>query len=294
MNSIDDAVMQAVQRLEIRARHRVEALFGGAYRSAFKGRGLEFAEVRPYQRGDDVRAIDWNVSARMDDTYVKVFEEEREQTVIVAVDVSASQAFGTGAATKRIVATEAAALVAFSALHHQDAVGLLLFTDRIEVQRPPRNTRRHVLHSLRTLLGHTPQSRGTDLRVPLRYLLARMRRPATVLLVSDFMDDGYASLLRAVGRRHDLVGMHVHDPGEAELPRGGLIPLTDAETGTTRLVDARDAATRRAVAQAAQERHARIANTLRQAQAGYLPLSTAGDTAEALISFFQRRIHARS
>lgn len=294
MKNIDDTVQGAVRRLEIRARHRVEALFGGAYRSAFKGRGLEFAEVRPYQRGDDVRAIDWNVSARMDDTYVKVFEEEREQTVIVAVDVSASQAFGTGAAPKRTVATEVAALVAFSALHHQDAVGMLLFTDQIEVQRPPRNTRRHVLHSLRTLLSHTPASRQTDLRVPLRYLLARMRRPATVLLVSDFMDDGYASLLRAVAHRHDLIGVHVHDPGEAALPKGGLIPLTDAETGTTRLVDARDPATRRAIAQAAQERQARIAATLRQAQAGYLPLPTTGDTAEALIGFFQRRIRARS
>jgi uncharacterized protein (DUF58 family) len=294
MKNIDETVQHAVRRLEIRARHRVEALFGGAYRSAFKGRGLEFAEVRPYQRGDDVRAIDWNVSARTGDTYVKVFEEEREQTVIVAVDVSASQAFGTGAATKRTVATEVAALVAFSALHHQDAVGLLLFTDQIEVQRPPRNTRRHVLHSLRTLLSHTPASRQTDLRVPLRYLLARMRRPATVLLVSDFMDDGYASLLRAVAHRHDLIGVHVHDPGEAELPPGGLIPLTDAETGTTRLVDARDPATRRAVKQAAQEHQAQVASILRTAQADYLSLPTTGNTAEALIGFFQRRIHAHS
>jgi len=294
MNSIDDAVMQAVQRLEIRARHRVEAIFGGAYRSAFKGRGLEFAEVRPYQRGDDVRAIDWNVSARMDETYVKVFEEEREQTVMLVVDVSASQAFGTGNSTKRTTATEAAALLAFSALYHQDAVGLLLFTDQVEVLRPPRNTRRHVLHSLRTLLGHEPASRGTDLRVPLRYLLDGMTHPATVVLISDFVDDGYATLLRAAARRHDLIGLHVHDPGEATLPPHGLIPLTDAETGTTRWADARDPATRHAVKQAAADRHAQAAATLRQAQADYLLLPTTGDTAETLIGFFQRRIRVRS
>ena len=293
MENLDEA-RHAVRRLEIQARHRVEALFGGAYRSAFKGRGLEFAEVRPYQRGDDVRSIDWNVSARTGETYVKVFEEEREQTVVVAVDVSASQAFGTGPSTKRTVAAEAAALVAFSALHHQDAVGLLLFTDRIEVQRPPRNTRRHVLHSLRTLLSHTPASRQTDIRVPLRYLLARMQRPTTVLLISDFMDQGYASLLRAVAHRHDLIGVHVHDPGEATLPPDGLVPLIDAETGTTRLVDARDPQTRREVQQAAQARQTRVASTLRTAQADYLPLPTTGDTAEALIAFFQRRIRTRS
>lgn len=294
MKNIDDAIRHAVRRLEIRARTRVESVFGGAYRSAFKGRGLEFAEVRPYQRGDDVRTIDWNVSARMGDTYVKVFEEEREQTIMLAVDVSASQAFGTGPATKRTVAAEAAALLAFSALHHQDAVGMLLFSDRIEALRPPRNTRRHVLHSLRSLLRCEPASPQTDLRVPLRYLLARMRRPATVLLISDFMDDGYASLLRAVAQRHDLIAVHVHDPGEATLPAGGLMPLTDAETGTTEWVDLRDASTRQAVANAAETRQARLQALLRRARADYLPLPTTGDTADALISFFRRRIRAHS
>ena len=292
MKNIDEAMQQAVQRLEIRARHRVESVFGGAYRSAFKGRGLEFAEVRPYQRGDDVRSIDWNVSARTGETYVKVFEEEREQTVMLVVDVSASQAFGTGTRTKRTVATEAAALLAFSALHHQDGVGLLLFSDQIEVLRPPRNSRRHVLYSLRTLLGYTPQSQGTDLRVPLRYLLGGLARPATVVLISDFVDEGYATLLRAVSNRHDLIGVHVHDPGADTLPSGGLIPLTDAETGTTRLVDPRDPATRRRFEEVAQEHQTRTAATLRSAQADYLSLPTTGDTAEVLIRFFQRRIHA--
>lgn len=289
MDGVDDALMQAVQRLEIRSRGKVEALFGGAYRSAFKGRGLEFAEVRPYQRGDDVRAIDWNVSARTGETYVKVFEEEREQTVMLAVDVSASHAFGTAQDTKRSIAAETAALLAFSALHHQDAVGLLLFSDEIEMLRPPRNTRRHVLHSLRALLSYEPRSRGTDLRVALRYLLNGLNRRATVLLISDFIDDGYASTLRAAARRHDLIGAHIYDPGEQTLPPHGLVTLTDPETGATRTVDTSDPATRQAFEEKAARRHAQVAQTLRGAQADYLPLPTTGDAAETLIQFFRRR-----
>ena len=286
---VDSDIKRYIRHLEIRTRGHVDSMMSGAYQSAFRGHGLEFAEVRPYQPGDDVRAIDWNVSARMGETYVKIFEEEREQTIMLAVDVSGSQAFGSAHATKRTTAAEAAALVAFTALHQHDAVGLLLFTDRIEALLPPRNTRRHVLHALHRLLTCTPKHTRTDLNVPLRYLLNSLERRATVLFISDFMDADYADLLYATAHRHDLIGVHVFDPGEATLPPHGLIDLTDAETGTTRTVDTRNADLQRSLQDEYDTRHRQIKHTLQTANAGYISLPTDGDVAEALVAFFRRR-----
>ncbi len=286
---VEPDIKRYIRHLEIRTRGQVDSMMSGAYSSTFRGRGLEFAEVRPYQPGDDVRAIDWNVSARMGETYVKLFEEEREQTIMLAVDVSGSQAFGSAHATKRTTAAEAAALVAFTALHQHDAVGLLLFTDRIEALLPPRNTRRHVLHALQRLLTCEPDHTRTNLNVPLRYLLNSLERRATVLFISDFMDTQYTDLLHATARRHDLIGAHVFDPGEATLPPHGLLDLTDPETGTPHTVDARDPSVQRRLQTEHDRRHRRIEDMLHTANAGHIALPTDGDVADALVTFFRHR-----
>jgi len=286
---IPDDLFAKIRRLEVRTRGRVENIFGGEYQSAFKGRGIEFAEVRPYQVGDDVRNIDWNVSARRDETYVKVYEEEREQTVMLCVDVSASENFGARGRLKREVAAELCALVAFSAVLNNDKVGLLLFSDRVETFVPPRTGRRHVLRCIRELFTAEPESRGTDLTAALRRTLRILRRRALLVLVSDFFDDGYETMLRAAAQRHDVVGIEVRDPREEELPPLGLVDLTDAETGETVTLDTRTEAGRRAFAEAAQARREQTADRLRRAGVGHVPVRTDGDYVEPLIAFFRDR-----
>ena len=206
---IPDELFEKIRRLEVRARGVVESVFQGEYKSAFQGRGIEFAEVRPYQVGDDIRNIDWNVSARMDETYVKVYEEEREQTVMLLVDVSGSEDFGSHDKRKREVAAEVCAAMAFSAVQNNDKVGLILFSDHVETFIPPKKGRRHVLRCIRELFTAEPESRGTDLKEALKYLLRILRRRSIVLCVSDFFDDGYESMLRAVAKRHDAVAVEV-------------------------------------------------------------------------------------
>jgi uncharacterized protein (DUF58 family) len=278
-----------IRRLEIRTRGRVEDVFGGEYQSAFRGRGIEFAEVRPYQVGDDIRNIDWNVSARMDDTYVKIYEEEREQTVMLAVDVSGSEDFGSRGGLKREVAAEVCAVMAFSAVQNNDKVGLLLFSDGVEQFVPPRKGRRHVLRLIRELFTSEPDSPGTDLTVGIERVMRMLNRRSVVVVVSDFIDDGYESALRSLGQRHDAVAAEVVDPREEELPPVGLVDLTDAETGETVTVDARSRNARRAFARAARERRRRTASILRRAQVGHVRIRTDEDYVEPLIAFFRRR-----
>ncbi len=286
---IPDGLFEKIRRLEVRTRGVVEDVFGGEYRSAFKGRGIEFAEVRPYQVGDDIRTIDWNVSARMDETYVKVFEEEREQTVMLCVDVSASENFGSEGALKRDMAAEICAVMAFSAVLNQDKVGLLLFSDEIEGFVRPRTGRRHVLRCIRELFTAEPTARGTDISGALQHVLRILRRPSVLVLVSDFFDTGYETMLRAAARRHDTVAVELRDRREEELPPIGLVDLTDAETGETVTLDTDDPAARQAFADEVRARRERTTAKLRRTGVPHVPVRTDTDYLEPLIEFFRER-----
>ena len=286
---IPKELFKKIRRLEIRTKGVVNNVFGGEYHSAFKGRGIEFAEVRPYQVGDDIRNIDWNVSARMDETYVKVYEEEREQTVMLLVDISGSGDFGSQEKLKRDVAAEVCAVMAFSAVQNNDKVGLLLFTDRVELFVPPRKGRRHVLRLIRELYTADPDSRGTDIGAALRYVTHVVRRRSILITISDFLDDGYVSMLRAVARRHDTVAVELIDPRETELPDVGLVDLTDAETGETVTVDARSKAAREAFRSAAEAERERTAAQFRSSGVGHVRINTGGDFIDPLAAFFRRR-----
>src|SRR5512134_2525520 len=241
-------LMNKIRRIEIRTRHKVEDLFAGSYLSVFKGRGIEFDEVRPYQSGDDVRSVDWNVTARMGELYVKRFIEERELTVLLMVDVSGSQDFGSVGRFKREAVAEMAALLAFAASRNNDKVGLLLFTDRVERYFTPRKGRRHILRLVRELLTFQPVGRGTDLKAALDYSNKMLKRRGIVFLLSDFQADPqtYRKALNVAGRRHDLVAINLRDPLERNIAPVGLMVLEDAETGELIEVDTADLAWRKA------------------------------------------------
>ena len=218
----------------------VNQVFSGEYHSVFKGRGMEFTEVREYQFGDEIRTIDWNVTARLDHPYVKVFEEERELTVMLLVDMSGSQFFGSQASLKRDIAAELSAILAFSAMKNNDKVGAILFTDQIEKFIPPRKGRSHALRIVRELLSFEPRRRTTSLNSVLEYLNHIQKKRSIVFLISDFMDSGYDAALSIVGKRHDLIGVVLKDPHEISLPDVGLITFRDAETGQQRWIDTHD------------------------------------------------------
>jgi len=286
-------LFRTIRHVEIRTKGLVENVFGGEYHSAFRGRGIEFSEVRPYQIGDDVRTIDWNVSARMGEAYVKLFEEEREQTLMLLVDVSGSEDFGSAGRAKREVAAELCAVLGFSAVRNNDKVGLVLFSDRVERFVPPKKGRRHVLRLVRDLFVHEPQSRGTAIRAALDHARHVLRRRAIVVLVSDFLDAGYEKALRTLARKHDLVAVRLLDPREAELPAVGLLTLTDAETGRPVLVDTSSRAAREAFRQHAAAREAAIQAALRRARVDTITVRTDEDFADPLVAFFRRRNRER-
>jgi uncharacterized protein (DUF58 family) len=224
-------ILRKIRRIEIQTRHLVNDVFSGEYHSVFKGRGMEFSEVREYQRGDSINTIDWNVTARMGHLFVKKFVEERELTVILMVDASASGRFGSQRKTKREIAAEISALLAFSAIKNNDRVGLIIFTDEVEKYVPPKKGTKHVLRVIRELLYFRPQRRGTNIASALEYLNRLTRRKAVVFLISDFLSSGYERALRVANRRHDVVAIAITDPREQNLPKVGYIELQDAETG---------------------------------------------------------------
>ncbi len=230
-------LLKQVRQIEIRTKGLVNQVFSGEYHSVFKGRGMEFSEVREYQFGDDIRNIDWNVTARFGHPYIKIFEEERELTVILMVDLSGSLMFGSANKTKQRVAAELSAILAFSALKNNDKVGLILFTDKIEKFVPPRKGRKHVLRIIREVLSFEPEGKSTNLRGALEYMNNAIKKKSIAFLISDFIDDGYEKILRIVGRKHDLIGIVLDDKREKEIPNIGLIKLTDSETGTERWID---------------------------------------------------------
>ncbi|HEY1379852.1 MAG TPA: DUF58 domain-containing protein [Gemmataceae bacterium] len=282
-------VGRQLRRLQLRARRAVANLLGGEYHSVFKGTGLAFADVRAYQPGDDVRAIDWNVTARIGQPFLKRFVEERELTVLFAVDASASLAAGTRRQPKREVVAELAALLAFAALHNNDRVGLLHCTDRVEHVVPPRKGARHAQRLLRDILFYQPTGRGTGLRTALDALNRAHRKRAIVFLFSDFLDTGFEKALRLAGRRHDLVAVWVRDPLEEELPDVGLLELADAETGARVLIDTGSAAVRRAFAANQRRRQDELRRLFRGAGVDAIEVSTAGGHLDALVAFFRRR-----
>jgi len=224
-------LLKKVRLIELRTRVPVNQIFSGEYHSVFKGRGIEFSEVREYQFGDDIRIIDWNVSARFNHPYVKVFEEERELVVMLLVDFSRSENFGSVRQMKNEIATEICALLAFSAIKNNDKVGLILFTDEIEKFIPPKKGRSHILRILRELISFEPKGVGTNIKAALEYFNKVIKKRSIAFLISDFLDEGYDKPLRIVSRKHDLIAVNMYDPREVELPKVGLMKLKDAETG---------------------------------------------------------------
>ncbi len=286
---IPKELFKKIRRIEIRTKGLVNNVFGGEYHSAFKGRGIEFSEVRPYQYGDDIRSIDWNVSARTGETFVKIFEEEREQTLLLTVDISGSEDFGSRGKFKREIAAEICAILGFSAIKNNDKVGLLLFSDRVELFVPPKKGRRHVLRLIRDLFAHRPQSPGTNLSTALNHVLHVLHRRSIVLILSDFLDVDFEKPLRMVAQRHDAVAIRLQDRREKELPPLGLVDLTDPETGLTTVLDTRSRPARRAFAEHAARQRASVAELLRRARVDSVAIGTEQDYVEPLVRFFRQR-----
>ena len=282
-------ILKQVRRVEIATKGLVNDVFSGEYHSVFKGRGMNFAEVREYQYGDDIRNIDWNVTARAGTPFVKVFDEERELTVMLLVDASASGEFGSQSRMKGEVAVEICAVLAFSAITNNDKVGLIIFTDRIEKFVPPRKGRRHVLRVLRELLYFQPEGRGTDVAGALEYLTRVQRRRAVVFLVSDFLATKYQKALAIAARRHDTVVIRMGDPHEQELPAVGYVELEDAETGEHVTVNLSDPAFRRAFQQDAVERQTALEREFRKTKVDAIEIGTDRPYTEALMRFFRQR-----
>jgi uncharacterized protein (DUF58 family) len=285
-------LIRKIRRIEITTRRAVLDTLAGGYHSVFKGRGMAFSEVRPYQPGDEIRAIDWNVTARIGEPFVKVFVEERELTALIAVDRSASQASGLSPQAKAEVAAEIAALLVFSALENGDRAGLLLFTDRVERFVPPRRGRKHGLRLITEALAFQPRGRGTDLALALRDVTRLLRRRAVVFVVSDFLASGYELALAVCARRHDVIPVVVNDPVEDELPAealSGLWPVADAETGATMWVDLSDRQTRAAYAAAARERRDNRERIFRKLSLDAVRVRPGDDYVAPLAALFRAR-----
>ncbi|MEW5700839.1 MAG: DUF58 domain-containing protein [Candidatus Zixiibacteriota bacterium] len=282
-----------IRRIEIRTNRLVNDLFGGEYHSVFKGQGMEFEEVREYLPGDDIRLIDWNVTARAGAPFVKKFREERELLVMLLVDLSASGHFGTVARAKNQVAAETAAILAFSAIKNNDKVGMIVFTDQIELYIPPQKGRSHVLRLIREILYFTPQHTGTDIAQALEFFGRVTRRKSVAFLISDFLDKGWERPISIAHRRHDLIAVQVQDPRERNWVDVGLIELEDFETGRRQIVDTSDPAARRAF-----ERTVTVADARRQRYFDSIKLDTVtvatdGSSADALVRFFRQRERRR-
>ncbi|HET7276077.1 MAG TPA: DUF58 domain-containing protein [Longimicrobiaceae bacterium] len=286
-------ILRQVRRIELRTRRLVNSRFSGDYHSIFKGQGIEFAEVREYQPGDDVRSIDWNVTARLGRPYLKRYVEERELTVLLAVDMSGSQRWGTRGRLKSTMIAEVAATLAMSAMHNNDRVGLLIFTDAVEAFVPPAKGRRHALRLVRDLLAFEPERRGTDLGGGLDYATRLLRSRSVIFLFSDFqLGDGssaFERVLRQAGARHDVVAVHTEDVGDQVLPRAGLLRLTDPESGESIAVDTSKGDTRAKHVRRTELERERVVRIFRSIGVDEIRLRTDLPYASALLSFFRRR-----
>lgn len=282
-------LLKKVRLIELKTRGLSEHIFSGEYHSAFKGRGMTFSEVREYTPGDEVRTIDWNVTARFGHPFVKVFEEERELTVMLVADVSGSSEFGTAEQLKRELITEACATIAFSAIRNNDKVGLILFTDTVEKFIPPKKGRSHILRLIRELVEFRSTSKGTDITAALRYLNSVIKKRSITFLLSDMMDEGYEPALKIANRRHDLVVLRTTDPREIELPRIGLVQFVDPETGDTRWVNTGSRAVRNAFRAAALKHQNRTREIMRRSGVDHTTISTQEGYVRPLMQLLKQR-----
>ena len=282
-------IIRNVRQIEIRTRGLVNQLFSGEYHSVFKGRGMEFSEVREYEYGDDVRTIDWNVSARFNHPFVKIFEEERELTVMLLVDMSGSQQYGTAAKFKRDIATELSAVLAFSAIKNNDKVGMIIFTDRIEKFIPPKKGRTHILRIIRDFVAFEPKGSGTDLKHALEYFNHVTKKRSIVFLVSDFFDTQFEKPMKILARKHDVIAVHLYDKREAELPDVGMMKLADAETGRERWIDTSIKDVRTEYARRWAQRRAELARLFLTSNVDLIPIDVHGSYIQPLVQFFRMR-----
>ena len=282
-------IIQKVRKIEIKTRGLSNHIFAGQYHSAFKGRGMTFAEVREYQYGDDVRSIDWNVTARFGHPYVKIFEEERELTVMLLIDVSGSRVFGTVSRLKMDVVTEVAATLAFSTIQNNDKIGVIFFSDKVEKFIPPKKGRKHVLHIIREMIDFKPDSTLTDISEALRYFTNAIKKRSTAFLISDFMDSEFEKELTIANRKHDIVALQVYDIRETEIPDVGLVKLKDAETGERIWVDTSDARLRKSYKNAWGQSQLALQKTFTRSGVDSVSVSTADDYVKSLIKLFRMR-----
>ena len=282
-------LLKKVRLIELKTRGLSEHIFSGEYHSAFKGKGMTFSEVREYSPGDEVRTIDWNVTARFGHPFVKVFEEERELTAMLVADVSGSGDFGTAQQLKRELITEVCATIAFSAIKNNDKVGLILFTDKVEKFIPPKKGRSHILRLVRELLEFRPESKGTNVTEALRYLNNVIKKRSIAFLISDMMDEGYEDALKIANRKHDLVVLRTTDPREAELPNVGLVRFADPETGQARWVNTGSRAMRNAYRAAALKRQNRTRELLRRSGVDHATITTNEGYVRPLMNLLKQR-----
>ena len=282
-------LLKKVRKIEIKTKGLSKHIFSGEYQSAFKGRGMSFSEVRDYQYGDDVRNIDWNVTARTGSAHVKIFEEERELTVILLIDVSPSSFFGTSKQMKNDILTELSAVLSFSATQNNDKVGVIFFSNTIEKYIPPKKGRQHILRIIRELVNFEPEGTGTDLSVALQFFTNVIKKRSICFLLSDFMTQGYENPLRIAARRHDIIGMHIFDERERTLPNVGLIQAVDAETGQIRWIDTSIKKVREDYAKWFADNHEYFRSNFLKSGADTISIRTDDSYEKALHQFFRRR-----
>ncbi len=282
-------LLKKVRKIEIKTRRLSDHIFGGEYHSAFKGRGMTFSEVRPYQYGDEVRTIDWNVTARYNEPYVKVFEEERELTMMLMVDISGSELFGTVNQFKKELITEISATLAFSAIQNNDKVGLILFSDIVELFIPPKKGKSHILRIIRELLEFQPQSRETNLAEALKYLSNVMKKKAIVFILSDFIAEGYDHNLSITGNKHDVTGIRIYDPRDESLPNLGVVQMEDAETGNIKLVNTQSTLNRRNYEKYYRDKVEYFSDSFKRAGSGTISCRVDESYVKKLLGYFKQR-----
>ncbi|MBX2991775.1 MAG: DUF58 domain-containing protein [Bacteroidetes bacterium] len=282
-------LLKKVRQIEIKTRGLVNQVFSGEYHSVFKGRGMEFSEVREYQFGDDIRSIDWNVSARFNHPFVKIFEEERELTVMLLVDFSKSGSFGSVTHMKNEIAAEICAVLSFSAIKNNDKVGLILFTDAIEKFVPPKKGRAHILRIIRELISFTPTGTGTNIKQALEYFNHVNKKRTIAFLISDFIDEGYDQILRIVSKKHDVIAIELSDPREEQMPDAGLIKMRDAETNTERWIDTGDRRVRAHIEQFWKQRNEARKQLFLRSRVDAIPVRIDRPYIKPIVDFFRLR-----
>jgi len=286
-------LLKKVRRIEIKTKRQSTHLFAGEYHSKFKGRGMSFSEVREYQYGDDIRSIDWNVTARLNHPYVKIFEEERELTVMLLIDVSQSDYFGTRVQFKNEMMTEIAAVLSFSAINNNDKVGVIFFSDKIEKYLPPKKGKQHILRIIRELIDFKPDNKGTNITQALRYFDNIMKKKTIAFLMSDFMDENYQKALHIISRRHDLIGIHIYDERERSLPPVGLVRFRDAETDIIKWIDTSAKKVRKTYQKWFVEKEQYLNTTFIKCGADLINIRTNESYITALVNFFRKRAKKR-